>query len=453
MSKDRPNFVCQDCGARAPRWLGRCPNCGSWHTLVEERAAPAAPDHAAPAPEAPALSAIAPCADGARLRTGISEFDRVLGGGFVPDSVVLLAGDPGVGKSTLLLQIADRIPGDILYVSGEESAAQLKLRAARLGIGGERVRVLGDPDVDAILGACLRHRPALAIVDSAQTLRSADLAGSPGTVGQVRESVARLAAQAKSLPYALCVVSHVTKDGLVAGPKVVEHLVDVVLRLEGDNQYDFRLLRAVKNRFGPTGELGVFEMAARGLAPVERSQRLFCPGDRPPAPGAATVVTSEGTRCFLVEVQALVTPSPWQIPNRRVTGMDPNRVALYLALLGKLGAGLGQRDVFVNVAGGFRVAETAADLGTVMAVASSFYETPLPPQVAFMGEVGLRGELRAIHNFQARVREAAHCGVTRVIAPRGNAWPDAPARIDAFSELREVLAHFCGEPAKNRGVL
>ncbi|HAK93970.1 MAG TPA: DNA repair protein RadA [Planctomycetes bacterium] len=452
MSKDRPNFVCQDCGARALRWLGRCPNCGAWHTLVEERAGPAVPDRTLPAPEAPALSAIAQCGDGARLATGIPEFDRVLGGGFVPDSVVLLAGDPGVGKSTLLLQIADRVPGDILYVSGEESAAQLKLRASRLGIGGERVRVLGDPDVDAVLGACLRHKPALVIVDSAQTLRTADMAGSPGTVGQVRESVARLAAQAKSLPYALCVVSHVTKDGLVAGPKVVEHLVDVVLRLEGDNQYDFRLLRAVKNRFGPTGELGVFEMAARGLAPVERSERLFCPGDRPPAPGAATVVTCEGTRCFLVEVQALVTPSPWQIPNRRVTGLDPNRVALYLALLGKLGAGLGQRDVFVNVAGGFRLSETAADLGTVMAVASSHFETPLPPQVAFIGEVGLRGELRAVHNFQARVREAAHCGVTRVIAPRGNAYPDAPIRLDAFSELREVLAHFCGDLVKHRGV-
>ncbi len=452
MSKERPNFVCQECGARAVRWLGRCPACGAWHTMVEEREGPAAPSRNVPVPDAPPLSTIKEHANGVRLMTGVGEFDRVLGGGFVPDSVVLLAGDPGVGKSTLLLQIAEKIPGEVLYVSGEESPEQLKLRSSRLGIEGAHVRVLGDPDVDAILAACAHYKPTLVIVDSVQTLRIADMAGSPGTVGQVRESAARLAAQAKSLPYALCVVSHVTKEGLVAGPKVIEHLVDVVLRLEGDSQYDFRLLRAVKNRFGPTGELGVFEMASRGMVPVERFERLFCPNSGPPGPGAATVVTSEGTRCFLVEVQALVTPSPWQIPNRRVTGLDANRVALYLALLGKLGVGLGQRDVFVNVAGGFHLGETAADLGAVMAVASSHFETPLPPQVAFVGEVGLRGELRGVHNFQARVREAAQCGMTRLIAPATNTFPGAPLRIDGFSELREVLGHFCGDLARGRQV-
>jgi DNA repair protein RadA/Sms len=247
-------------------------------------------------------------------------------------------------------------------------------------------------------------------------------------------------------------VSHVTKEGLVAGPKVVEHLVDVVLRLEGDNQYDFRLLRALKNRFGPTGEIGVFQMEAAGLVPVEQYDRFFCPSEGPPGPGAATVIVCEGTRSLLVEVQALVTESPWQMPNRRVTGLDPNRVALHLAQLGKHGVPLGRHDVFVNVAGGFRLTEPASDLGSIMAVASSQREIPLPPHVAFVGEVGLRGELRGVHSFQARLKEAAYYGVARVVAPKANETSGSSENLSItyFSELHAVLEHFFGSIASEK---
>lgn len=448
MVKQQNSYVCQDCGASSFRWMGRCPSCSAWHTLVEEALPDPGRQSPLEPPDTPALASLEVDEKGHRVCAGSKEMNRVLGGGIVSDSVVLLAGEPGIGKSTLLLQMANAVAenaGPVLYVSGEESPQQLKLRATRLSISGERIHIMDSGAVEKIQAAAEKLKPALVIADSAQTLRVMELGSSPGTVGQVRESVSKLSEHAKSRSYPLFVVSHVTKDGLVAGPKVVEHLVDVVLRMEGDNRYDFRLLRAVKNRFGPTGELGVFEMEARGLKPVETTGDLFRPYHGPPGAGAATVAVCEGTRSLLVEIQALVTASAYQIPNRKVTGMDPNRVALHLALLGKSGFSLGQKDIFVNVAGGFRLNEPAADLGALMAVASSYAEIPLPPQVAFIGEVGLRGELRAVHNFQGRIKEVAQNGLQCIIAPKNN--ENSAIKLNGltlrfFDELKAVLKHF-----------
>jgi DNA repair protein RadA/Sms len=344
-----------------------------------------------------------------------------------------------------MAEAVSRTAGSVLYVSGEESPQQIKLRSERLGISGDGIHLLDTGNTEKVLAAAETLMPALVVVDSAQTLRTEGLSGSPGTVSQVRESVSRIAEQAKKLPCAVFVVSHVTKEGLVAGPKVVEHLVDAVLMMEGDNHAGFRLLRSLKNRFGPTGELGIFEMESRGLAPVTKTGSFFRPVCRGASSGAATVITCEGTRSYLVEIQALVTQSPYQIPNRKVTGADPNRVALQLALLGKLGLSLMQRDVFINVAGGLRLNETAVDLGVMMAVASSLTDTPLPQQVAFIGEVGLRGELRPVHNFNARIREGVQNGITSFAVPENNKTEQKDSsdiHLMFFSEFREVLSHF-----------
>jgi len=453
MAHARTRFVCQACGAIALRWEGRCSQCGAWHSIVEEPLSrPQRRSRRASAPPTPTLAELEdPCGE-QRLTTGIAEFDRVLGGGIVRDSVVLLAGDPGIGKSTLLLQAAAGVAaqgGPVLYVTGEESPAQVKERARRLGIDGERIHLLGRSEVEAVEASAEKLKPALLIVDSAQTLRAETCAGSPGTVGQVRESVARLAQHAKEHSYALFIVSHVTKEGLVAGPKVVEHIVDVVLRLEGETPHDFRVLRAGKNRFGPAGEVGVFHMDARGLHGLESYDSFLRPTQGPAGPGAATVVVCEGTRPLVVEVQALVTPTQYQIPNRRVTGLDPNRISLHLALLGKNGIDLSHRDVFVNVAGGLRITEPGADLGVILAVASSFFEIPLPSNVAAAAEVGLRSELRGLHRFELRCREAFHHGIRRIVAARANERARIPPglSVDWFSELPEVLAHFFGPVA------
>ncbi len=448
MVKKTANFVCQNCGAASLRWLGRCPSCNSWHTIVEQTAPSSNKRKKIRLDPIPTLAGIDINEKHERISAGTDEFNRVLGGGIVPGSVVLLSGDPGIGKSTLLLQTADAVSqraGTVLYVTGEESPQQIKLRSERLGISGDGIHLLDTGETEKVLQAAEELSPALVIVDSAQTMRTEGLNGSPGTVSQVRDSVSRIAEQAKKQPYALFIVSHVTKEGLVAGPKVVEHLVDAVLMMEGDHHADFRILRGLKNRFGPTGELGIFEMESRGLVPVEQFGSFFRPVHNASGPGSATVVTCEGTRSYLVEIQALVTQSPYQIPNRKVTGVDPNRVALQLALLEKLGLSFIHKDVFVNAAGGLRLSEPAVDLGVMMAISSSSTDVPLPHQVGFIGEVGLRGELRPVHNFQARIREGVQNGLTSFVAPENNktaAHHFSDTTIVYFSEIQEIIQHF-----------
>ncbi|MBN1422302.1 MAG: DNA repair protein RadA, partial [Planctomycetes bacterium] len=390
MARDRTRFVCQACGAVAPRWLGRCPDCGTWDGLIEEVAprATAAP-RAAPAGRPHRLAEIEAGPDEERIRTGIAELDRILGGGAVRDSAILVGGEPGIGKSTLLLDAAARIAraaGPTLYATGEESERQIRARAERLGIRADDLFVLAETDLEAILGAVESIGPAALIVDSIQTLSRASIPSAPGSVSQVRECAAALVRDAKARGYALFAIGHVTKDGAIAGPKILEHLVDAVLYFEGEGSLAFRILRCVKNRFGSVDEIGIFRMTEQGLEEVPNPSDLFLSERDRIDPGAVVVPAIEGTRPLLVEIQALVAESNYQIPNRRVAGLDPNRVAMLVALAEKrLGLRLGRQDVFVNVVGGVRVPEPAADLGALLAIASGYLERAIPGTVVVAG--------------------------------------------------------------------
>jgi len=424
MSKARTVFVCQSCGAQQTRWLGRCPDCQEWNTLVEERLAtePKAggrgPRETAPRKPEP-ITALAPSRE-PRSSSGIGELDRVLGGGVVPGSVVLIGGDPGIGKSTLVLQalahLAKRRPA--LYVSGEESPQQVKMRADRLGIAEPGLLVLAETGVEAILEHARAVDPVVLAVDSIQTVFTEQLGSAPGSIGQVRESAAHIVQFAKRHDLACILVGHVTKDGSFAGPRVLEHMVDTVLYFEGDRGHSFRILRAVKNRFGSTNEIGVFEMKESGLQAVANPSALFL-AERPvDVPGSVVIASLEGTRPILVELQALVSPSSLGTPRRTTLGMDHNRVALLVAILEKkMGLQMHGHDIFLNVAGGVRLDEPAADLGAVAAVASSFLDKPIDPHTLIVGEVGLAGEVRAIGQAEARVWEGAKLGFKRCILP------------------------------------
>jgi DNA repair protein RadA/Sms len=422
-------FVCQECGSQAPKWMGRCADCGAWNSFVEERAAEpaaaAASRYATGASPATArLYADVDMAPAARLSTGIGEFDRVLGGGVVPGSLVLLGGEPGIGKSTLLLQAAARFAatgGPVLYSSGEESEHQVKLRGERLGVGRAPLFLLSETCLERILDEVARVRPALLVVDSVQTVFSLKLQSAPGSIGQVREAATQLLFVAKGQNIPVFLVGHVTKDGSLAGPKALEHIVDTVLYFEGEHHHAHRIVRAVKNRFGAVSELGVFEMTASGLQPVPNPSALFL-AERPAAtPGSAVICCIEGSRPILVEVQALVSTSTFGNARRTAIGIDANRVSLLLAVLEKrAGLTLLADDVFVNVAGGMTVDEPAADLGVAAAVASSFRNRPVAPGTAVFGEIGLAGEIRGITQAARRVREAAQMGFTRCLLPAGN---------------------------------
>jgi len=427
-------YVCQACGYESPKWLGRCPNCTAWNTLVEEVLA-TAPRASAGRGRASGAGAGGPSAaatpinevtlgDEPRVAIGIGEVDRVLGGGLVPGSVVLIGGDPGVGKSTLALGIADRIAPTrtVLYVSGEESARQTKMRASRLGVDAPRLLVLAETDLSRIIDQIAEVRPGLVVIDSIQTVYRPDLPGAPGSVGQIRECTGELlrVAKAEDGP-AILVVGHVTKDGAIAGPRVLEHMVDTVLYFEGERHHAYRVLRATKNRFGSTNEIGVFAMSGRGLAPVPDPSALFL-AERPrDAPGSAVVCAVEGTRPILLEVQALVTRTPFGMPRRTAAGVDYNRMLVLLAVLEKrAGLHLGACDVYVSVAGGVRVDEPAVDLAIACAVASSHRDRPVEAQTAVVGEVGLGGEVRAVSQITRRTVEAAKLGFRRAIVPRAN---------------------------------
>jgi len=438
MKPSRPIYCCGQCGSQSQKWLGRCPDCGEWNTFVEERAS-AAPMGPARRGAAPALGGQSARLYGEvetvvseRLSTGIGEFDRVLGGGIVPGSLVLLGGEPGIGKSTLLLQaaahFAERV-GPVLYCSGEESEHQIKMRGERLGIGRSPLYLLAETCVERLLEEVDRLKPALLIVDSIQTVFSLKMPSAPGSVGQVRQSATDLLFTAKGRNLPTVLVGHVTKDGNLAGPKVLEHVVDTVLYFEGTMHHAHRVVRAVKNRFGAVSELGVFEMTGAGLEPVANPSKLFL-AERPVnVPGSTVLCTIEGSRPILVEIQALVSTATFGNAQRTANGLDRSRLALLLAVLDKrAGLNLATDDVFVNVAGGMTVEEPAADLAVLAAVASSLRNRAVAPDVVIFGEVGLAGEVRAASQPALRVREAAQLGFARAVIPEGSlATKDVPA--------------------------
>ena len=417
----RPVFVCQQCGHQAAKWLGRCPECGAWSSMAEEDMTPVAPGLAQlPPRRGQPLSLLnLQAAPEVRRTSGIQEFDRTLGGAVVQGSVVLLGGDPGIGKSTLILQVLDRLSrGGLvgLYISGEESEAQLKLRANRLGLTSGDLLVATETCLENILKIVEEVRPAFLALDSIQTMYTATIPAAPGSLNQVRETAFRLVQQAKLTGVATFLIGHVTKEGAIAGPMTLEHLVDTVLYLEGDRSHSFRLLRTVKNRFGPTQELGVFEMQEAGLLEVDNPSGLFMAERSLEVPGAAVVPSLEGSRPILVEVQALVSPSSLALPRRQSMGVDPGRVSLLVAILEKrVGLGLSGQDLFVNVAGGVRLSEPASDLGVSLAVASSFLERALPADTLIFGEVGLTGEVRAVSAPEVRLKEGAKLGFRRAL--------------------------------------
>jgi len=409
-------FACSECGQSTGRWLGRCPGCGSFGTLVEESVAPTQAKGAAAKPVLRLVDI--QVEEAKRMPTGVAELDRVLGGGLVPASLVLVGGEPGVGKSTLLLMALAAMSQHhrALLVTGEESAAQVKLRAARLG-GAERIEILADTDLDAICATLEAERPAVCVIDSVQTLYSAEVGSAPGSVAQVREASARLLRVAKEAGVALFLVGHVTKDGAVAGPRVLEHLVDCVLQFEGDRYHAHRVLRAAKNRFGSTNELGVFEMTGAGLVGVPDPSQLFGAA-REEEIGSAVACALEGTRPLLLEIQALVSPTDLAMPRRVGTGVDPKRLAMIVAVLARHGGiALGQADVFVNVAGGLRIDEPGADLGVALAIASAAKGSAVPAGTAAFGEIGLTGRLRPAAQADRRLEECAKLGLATVIVP------------------------------------
>lgn len=436
MARTQSRFVCQACGADFARWEGQCRSCQAWNTLVEtvvtarQRASRStARGSGGGLGDSPAPVALSAPADGPteRLPTGLAELDRVLGGGIVPGSLLLIGGEPGVGKSTLLLQVAGGVAlaqGGVLYATGEESAGQIRLRAARLGLGSgpaaDAVAVLATSEVGAIVEAARSRRPALVVVDSIQTMTVDELDGPAGSVGQVRESALRLMELAKGEGIAVVLVGHVTKDGSIAGPRTLEHLVDAVIDLGGERGGVMRLVRAAKNRFGSTDELGVFEMGESGLREVADPGRAFLADHEGAAPGSVVAATLEGSRPLLIEVQALVSPAGYSTPARRASGIDPTRLALLIAVLGRrAGVSLGSHDVYANLAGGVTIAEPGLDLAVALALASSLRDQPIDPGTVAMGEVGLLGELRPVSGLDRRLREAARLGFERAIVPTG----------------------------------
>ena len=445
----KTTYLCQQCGAASPKWAGQCPSCSAWNSLVETVAAPRASARPRSAVQAVAgAAAISPIGDiksaeASRLESGIGEVDRVLGGGFVPGSITLFGGDPGIGKSTLLRQLAGRLAAraPVLYLTGEESSAQVRGRAERIGAVVEGLSLAATTDLETALGAIESMRPALAVVDSVQTLTSGDLAGPAGSVGQVREVAARLAEAAKLSGTCVALVGHVTKEGTVAGPRTLEHLVDAVIYLEGERLGSTRLLRAAKNRFGSTDEVGVLEMRGDGLAEVSDASRFFLESDETPTAGSAITIALEGTRPLAVEIQALSAPASYGSPRRATTGVDTNRVLMLIAVLARhAGLNLTSHDVYVNVAGGLRIDEPAADLAIATAMASSLRDRPVRPAIVLAGEVALSGRLRAAVRAERRLLEASRLGFERLITgtARGAA-PDRARGLVVARDIREAL--------------
>ena len=464
MARPTSRFVCQGCGEAFLRWEGQCRNCAAWNSLVETvvRDTPrsSGPIHGVARVAVPVALAEIGAPDVPRLATSIGELDRVLGGGLVPGSLILVGGEPGIGKSTLLLQAAAGLGRPVLYATGEESAAQVRLRAARLDLldapSGMAIEVLAEHDIGRIVEVARSMRPALVVVDSIQTATVDELDGVAGSVGQVREATLRLMEFAKGEAIAVVLVGHVTKDGSIAGPKTMEHLVDAVVSIEGERYAALRLVRATKNRFGSTDEVGVFEMAGSGLLEVSDPARAFLAEHPEPAPGSVVAPTMEGSRPLLVEVQALVAPSGFGTPARKASGVDPNRLGLLVAVLGRrAGIGLGSHDVYANLAGGLTVDEPGLDLPLALALASSLRDLPLAARTVAVGEVGLLGELRSVAGLERRLREAARLGFDVALVPRpGRGVPplDVPGlRVIEVATLRDAVEAALTDRHRPRG--
>lgn len=433
-------FFCGECGYESTKWLGKCPACGSWNTMLEQKKISSVPSinnltyaHAIP------LADVTTTASG-RVSSGIGELDRVLGGGIVPGSVTLLGGDPGIGKSTLLMQTAAELTkqGTVLYVTGEESASQLKLRAERLGVGGDML-ILAENDLSAIESEVDRVKPAYVMIDSIQTMYSTDCSGTNGSISQIREATSLITRMAKRTGAATFIVGHVTKDGAIAGPRILEHMVDTVLYFEGDRQDSFRLLRSVKNRFGSTDEIGVFEMRSTGMAEISDPSTLFITGTD--LPGCAVTCAMEGTRPMMVEVQALLSTSPFSNPRRMAAGLDNNRLVLLLAVLEKkAGLRFYDKDVYTNVVGGIRLDERACDLAVAMCIAGAGADIALPPRTAILGELSLTGEVRPVNRLDKRIQECARLGFSHIVVPNSDTLPKVDGlNYTRVKNIREAL--------------
>jgi DNA repair protein RadA/Sms len=446
MARPRSRFVCQECGAVSVKWSGRCSDCSAWNSLVEElepaRRGSLSPNQGS-SPAKPIALADVEVSEHRRVSSGVGEFDRVAGGGMVPGSLLLVGGPPGIGKSTLLLQVAEGVGsagGRVLYVTGEESLGQVRMRADRLGVHTSHLRLLAETDLDSLVAHALAERPCLLLVDSIQTLSLAEVSSAPGSVSQVRECTARLMRLAKGEGITVILVGHVTKDGNLAGPRVLEHLVDAVLYFEGDDSHSYRLLKAVKNRFGPTHEVGLFEMHGVGLVDVPNASEFFLAQRQKGISGSCVVPLIEGTRALLVEVQSLCNKSYYGIPSRRASGLEVNRLVMLLAVLQKRGRlyTLGGQDVFVNVTGGMEIDETAADLGVLVAIASSATNTCVAEATAAFGEVGLGGELRAVAHAEQRIVECARMGIRHIVLPKTNLGSRASFKVPSGVTLSGV---------------
>ncbi|MGW8272169.1 MAG: DNA repair protein RadA [Thermodesulfovibrionales bacterium] len=445
MSKVKVTFQCQACGYASPKWLGKCPDCGAWNSFSEESRTPK--NLSSAGGSAPVVLSDVSIDEGFRYSTAMTELDRVLGGGLVPGSVVLVGGDPGIGKSTLLLQavagLAGTLKGTVLYVSAEESLEQIKMRADRLDIRSERIALLSETALEVILSWVGKMKPTALVVDSIQTIFTDTLPSAPGSVGQIRECSGTLMSYAKKTGMPVFIIGHVTKEGALAGPRVLEHIVDTVLYFEGDRGHSYRILRAVKNRFGSTNEIGVFEMAGAGLKEVVNPSALFLSERYQDTAGSSVTAAVEGTRPVLVEIQALVSPTSFGMPRRTAIGIDLNRVNLLIAVCEKVGAiPLGAMDVFVNVVGGLRIAEPSADLCVLMTVVSSLREKNIRNDMVVFGEVGLTGEVRSVSNGEMRIREAQKIGFRRVLVPRGNVGDDlgvSGIELIAVKDIHEAI--------------
>jgi DNA repair protein RadA/Sms len=427
MAKRKTVYACQSCGYQTPKWMGKCPDCSQWNTFAEERLEKATSvrgELSLGTKEDPAPIHQINTAEEGRVQSGIGEFDRVLGGGLVPGSVILIGGDPGIGKSTLLLQAFAAISQKglpCLYVSGEESPHQIKMRAERLDIAAPNLLILSETSLERIIGHVKQIKPGLLVIDSIQTIFSSSVPSAPGSIAQVRESSGSIIVLAKKAGLTTFLIGHVTKDGAIAGPRLLEHMVDTVLYFEGERGHSFRVLRAVKNRFGSTNEIGVFEMKEAGLKEVSNPSEIFLMERPLQVPGSAVVCSIEGTRPILLELQALVSRSFLAVPRRTTIGVDHNRVALLVAVLEKkMGAKLFDQDIFVNVAGGVHVDEPAVDLGIIAAIASSSRESVLDSKTVFFGEVGLAGEIRGVSQAESRVKEAGKLGFEKCVIPASN---------------------------------
>ena len=421
MARQKTIFVCQNCGYKAPKWLGRCPDCSTWNSFVEELTEIGHQDRVKRQPllDKPQRIDTVTLNKEVRKKTGLSEFDRTLGGGVVPGSLVLIGGDPGIGKSTLILQVVQRLAQQghrVLYISGEESVQQIKMRAQRISADSSELYLLSGTCLEDVIARVDELAPQIIVIDSIQTIFTESLSSTPGSIGQVREVTSMLMNLAKSSGRAIFLIGHVTKDGAIAGPKVLEHLVDTVLYFEGDGSHIYRILRAVKNRYGPTNEIGVFEMMDNGLHEVGNPSKIFLEERSNDVSGSVVISCMEGSRPILVEIQALVCSSSLAIPRRTTIGVDPNRVSLLAAVLAKRGGvNLSDKDIFMNVAGGIKIIEPAIDLGIISTTASSFLNKPIPRNTVTFGEVGLSGEVRGVSQTELRLKEAVKLGFSRCL--------------------------------------